>query len=499
MSEKVLEVQNLNLTYTKGGPQVLFDISFQVMKDDFYAIIGPSGAGKSSLIRCINKLANPNSGEVNFKGEQLLNLKGQKLRNVRRRIGMIFQEFNLIDRMSVIDNVLTGRLGYMNTFTSLFRMFSKKDVGRAIEFIEKVGLKDFANKRVDQLSGGQRQRVGIARALMQEPEMLLVDEPTSSLDPKIAVEMMELIKKIADELKIPVLCNIHNIDLGFKYLTNAKKLYLKKIDFSIDKEKISFKKVKKYFSVDKFKKIKFEDSYKAYPIFILGMPRSGTSLLEQIISTHSKVYGAGELKIMPKIFYGSNWNENSNSEELFKFVRKEYLSKLQTFNTTKKFIIDKMPFNFFSVGFIFNSIPEAKVIHMSRNPMAVCWSNYKSNFFDNPGMDYAHKLESVAEYYTIYNEMMNFWRQKYPESLIEIDYDQFVLDYEKNSKLLIEKIGLSWEDEILKFYENDRVVETNSLLQVRSKVYKDSSQNWKKYEKHLIPIMEILKNNNIKF
>ena len=114
-------------------------------------------------------------------------------------------------------------------------------------------------------------------------------------------------------------------------------------------------------------------------------------------------------------------------------------------------------------------------------------------------MDYAHKLESVAEYYIIYNEMMNFWREKYPTSLIEIDYDKFVLDYEKNSKLLIEKIGLSWEDEILKFYENDRAVETNSLLQVRSKVYKDSSQNWKKYEKHLTPVMKILKNNNIKF
>ena len=237
MSEKVLEVQNLNLTYTKGGPQVLFDISFQVMKDDFYAIIGPSGAGKSSLIRCINKLANPNSGEVNFKGEQLLNLKGQKLRNVRRRIGMIFQEFNLIDRMSVIDNVLTGRLGYMNTFTSLFRMFSKKDVGRAIEFIEKVGLKDFANKRVDQLSGGQRQRVGIARALMQEPEMLLVDEPTSSLDPKIAVEMMELIKGIADELKIPVLCNIHNIELAKKFASKTLGLQdgKKKFDYVTSK------------------------------------------------------------------------------------------------------------------------------------------------------------------------------------------------------------------------------------------------------------------------
>ena len=166
MSETVLKVENLNLTYSKGGPQVLFDISFAVDNNDFYAIIGPSGAGKSSLIRCINKLANPNSGEVDFKGEKLLSLKGQKLRNVRRRIGMIFQEFNLIDRMSVIDNVLTGRLGYMNTFSSLFRMFSRKDVGRAIELIEKVGLKDFANKRVDQLSGGQRQRVGIALSLI---------------------------------------------------------------------------------------------------------------------------------------------------------------------------------------------------------------------------------------------------------------------------------------------------------------------------------------------
>ena len=239
MSETVLKVENLNLTYSKGGPQVLFDISFAVSSKDFYAIIGPSGAGKSSLIRCINKLASPNSGEVDFKGEKLLNLKGQKLRNVRRRIGMIFQEFNLIDRMSVIDNVLTGRLGYMNTFSSLFRMFNKKDVGRSIELIEKVGLKDFANKRVDQLSGGQRQRVGIARALMQEPEMLLVDEPTSSLDPKIAVEMMELIKKIADELKIPVLCNINNIELAKQFANKILGLQDGKKKFDDVTEKLT--------------------------------------------------------------------------------------------------------------------------------------------------------------------------------------------------------------------------------------------------------------------
>ena len=215
--EPILKVENLNLSYQKKGPQVLFDISFSVFKDDFYAIIGPSGAGKSSLIRCINRLADSNSGNIFFNGENIPKLGGRKLRSVRLKIGMIFQEFNLIDRMSVIDNVFTGRLGYMNTFASLFRMFDKKDISRALTLISKVGLEDFANKRVDQLSGGQRQRVGIARALMQEPELMLVDEPTSSLDPKIAIEMMELIKGIANELKIPVLCNIHNIDLAKQF------------------------------------------------------------------------------------------------------------------------------------------------------------------------------------------------------------------------------------------------------------------------------------------
>lgn len=236
---EILRVENLNLTYQKGGPQVLFDISFKVEKSDFYAIIGPSGAGKSSLIRCINKLANANSGKVFFKGENISELKGKQLRFVRRKIGMIFQEFNLIDRMSVIDNVLTGRLGYMNTFSSLFRMFAKKDISRAIALISKVGLEDFANKRVDQLSGGQRQRVGIARALMQEPELMLVDEPTSSLDPKIAIEMMQLIKDIALELKIPVLCNIHNIELAKQFANKILGLQDGKKKFDDITEKLT--------------------------------------------------------------------------------------------------------------------------------------------------------------------------------------------------------------------------------------------------------------------
>ena len=209
----MLEIKSLRKNF-ESGTEALKGVDLKINKGEFVSILGPSGSGKTTLLRSINGLENIDDGEIFLDNKKIDRIY---LPEVQKKTGMIFQEFNLIDRMSVIDNVLTGRLGYMNTFTSLFRMFSKKDVGRSIEFIEKVGLKDFANKRVDQLSGGQRQRVGIARALMQEPEMLLVDEPTSSLDPKIAGEMMELIKGIANELNIPVLCNIHNIELAKQF------------------------------------------------------------------------------------------------------------------------------------------------------------------------------------------------------------------------------------------------------------------------------------------
>ncbi len=293
--------------------------------------------------------------------------------------------------------------------------------------------------------------------------------------------------------------DIDKIDLGFQLLKKAKDLYLSSSNFSIDEEKNHFKKVRGYFLKNEVSKIKIQNTYKKKPIFILGMPRSGTSLIEQIVSTHSNVYGAGELTILPKIMHKSIWDKNTNPEELLSFIRKEYLTKISNFKVNQEFIVDKMPFNFFYIGFILKSIPEAKIIHIHRNPMAVCWSNFKANFFDNVGMNYAHKLETIGEFYLIYNEIMNFWSETYPNSLINIDYDKFVIDYETSSKNIISDIGLNWENDILKFHKNDRVVETNSLLQVRSKVYQDSSKNWKKYKKYLSPIMEILKNNNIEF
>ena len=213
----ILEVENLRVRYTASGPEILKGVSFSVQSDDFLAIIGPSGAGKSTLIRCINRLVEPNSGSIQLFDKDLLALNPRELRMMRRNVGMIFQEFNLINRMSVMDNVLSGRLGYVGNLRSLFRYFPRTDIVRALEILDRVGLSDHIDKRADALSGGQRQRVGIARALMQQPKLLLLDEPTSALDPKISREVMALIRSIAKELGVPAICNIHDVLLAKEF------------------------------------------------------------------------------------------------------------------------------------------------------------------------------------------------------------------------------------------------------------------------------------------
>ncbi len=177
-------------------------------------LIGPSGAGKSTLIRCVNRLVEPTAGHIRLGGTDIVGLDRRGLSRARRRMGMIFQEYALVDRLTVMENVLSGRLGYVGFWRSFFRRFPQADIDRAFAVLERVGLSDHIDKRADALSGGQRQRVGIARALVQEPELLLVDEPTASLDPKTSRQIMRLIVEVCAERRLTAIVNIHDVALA---------------------------------------------------------------------------------------------------------------------------------------------------------------------------------------------------------------------------------------------------------------------------------------------
>ncbi len=215
-----LRVENLVKEYVPGKP-ILKDISFEVKGRSSVAIIGPSGTGKSTLIRCVNKLIPPTGGNVYVSGENITNLNGAELRKARRKIGMVFQEFNLVERLSVMENVLCGRLGYVAPWRAWLRKYPQTDINQAFELLDAIGLVDFARQRADSLSGGQRQRVGIARAIMQEPHVLLADEPTSSLDPKTSVEIMELLLNLSKAHGIPLIINIHDVELAKRFTSRV--------------------------------------------------------------------------------------------------------------------------------------------------------------------------------------------------------------------------------------------------------------------------------------
>ena len=209
----MLELKKLGKKY-RTGDRALKEVDLTVPAGQVLALIGPSGAGKSTLIRCINRLVEPTSGDVLLKGESLTHLRSSGLRRVRRRIGMIFQEYALVERLSVMENVLSGRLGYVGFWVSYFRRFPQSDIDTAFSLLDRVGLEPMADKRADELSGGQRQRVGIARALIQKPELLLVDEPTASLDPKTSRQIMRLITELCTERKLAAIINIHDVALA---------------------------------------------------------------------------------------------------------------------------------------------------------------------------------------------------------------------------------------------------------------------------------------------
>jgi phosphonate transport system ATP-binding protein len=213
-------VENLTKVFPDGTVAVK-DVSFEVKDGEFLTIIGLSGSGKSTLLRCINRLIDPTEGRVTWDDVDITAAKGRELRHIRRQIGMIFQQFNLVKRSSVMINVLSGRLGYANSWASLLHRFSPQDRQRAITALDRVGIAEKADNRADQLSGGQQQRVGIARALMQEPRLMLADEPVASLDPVLAHSILQYLELLNQQDGITVLCSLHFLDLVHRYASRV--------------------------------------------------------------------------------------------------------------------------------------------------------------------------------------------------------------------------------------------------------------------------------------
>ncbi|HLJ61872.1 MAG TPA: phosphonate ABC transporter ATP-binding protein [bacterium] len=230
MSDPLLRIEHLTKVYP-DGTRALDDVSFQVARGEFLVIIGLSGSGKSTLLRCINRLIEPTSGAIVFHGRDVAAASRDDLREIRRQIGMVFQQFNLVRRASVLTNVLTGRLGYVPSTWALANYFPAALVDRALANIERVGIPQKAYARADTLSGGQQQRVGIARALMQEPTLILADEPVASLDPAMSHSVLRYIEELNRKDGITVICSLHFLSLARRYGTRILALKAGRIVF----------------------------------------------------------------------------------------------------------------------------------------------------------------------------------------------------------------------------------------------------------------------------
>ena len=241
----MLQVKNLTKIY-EGGVLALDNVSFEVPKGQFLAVIGLSGSGKSTLLRCINRLIDPSGGQILWNDDDITAASPEEMRRIRRHIGMVFQHFNLVNRSPVITNVLAGRLGYINPAFSLVNHFPKEDIEKAIHQLDRVGIADKARVRADELSGGQQQRVGIARALMQDPSIILADEPVASLDPVLAHSIMKYLEVINKEDKVSVICSLHFLDLVHRYAGHV---------IALNEGRLVFEGSPKEIDDDKFKEI----------------------------------------------------------------------------------------------------------------------------------------------------------------------------------------------------------------------------------------------------
>ena len=324
----------------------------------------------------------------------------------------------------------------------------------------------------------------------------------SSKDPEIT-QMLALQSKsninLSDNIKLcfalaKVNEDLANYDKFFEFLNEGNRLRKEELNYSISESKNFHIGLIKVFSssLTKIKKPSTKTS-DIQPIFIVGMPRSGTTLVEQIISSHHAVHGAGELTNFKKIISPIledhlNQNKSKILKEDLLSIRQQYLDSLSHLNVTEEIVTDKMPMNFRLIGFILSAIPEAKIIHLKRDAIATCWSNYKHYFTSGNGFTF--NQQDLVEFYAMYTELMKFWHQLFPKKIYDISYEELTINQKDETQKLLNYCELDWDENCLNFHKNKRGIETASASQVRQKMYQGSSEAWKKYEKYLQPFVK---------
>ncbi len=293
--------------------------------------------------------------------------------------------------------------------------------------------------------------------------------------------------------------DLSDYDKSFHFLETGNRIRKEELKYSLDDDIQLINSIKECFDNDRpLTDNSFGAPRDLMPIFIVGMLRSGTSLVEQILAAHSTVFGAGEVEAMtniasdllPKIFVkkGKASKPIFNKEDITR-VHNDYLAALHNFEFTEQIVTDKMPYNFLWIGLILAAFPEAKIVHLNRDPRATCWSIYK-HYFANKQVGYAYDLDELATYYRLYQELMSFWRKKFPGRIHELNYEALTVEPKAESKKLLSYCGLDWEDRCLDFHKDKRAVRTLSALQVRREIYQGSSDEWRKFEAHLTPLLQ---------
>ena len=287
--------------------------------------------------------------------------------------------------------------------------------------------------------------------------------------------------------------NLENYEEQFKFLNEANSLRKDELSYTIERDKKYFSTIKASFNSPhpSIKKSSFS-STDIKPIFIVGMPRSGTSLVHQIMDSHNEVFGAGELNILNKFIGALLTDKNSTGRNFLSAedtlsLRAHFLKSLSKLNITENIIVDKMPLNFRYIGFILSAFPEAKIVHMNRDPMATCWSIYKYYFNGN---SYSYNQDDLAQYYQMYKDLMSFWSNLFPNKIYDICYEDLTTDQEVETRKLLDYCELEWDVNCLNFHTNKKAVKTTSAMQVRQKIYQGSSEVWKKYEAYLQPLIK---------